>query len=190
MFLVACRTKYRVVERVDNHRPTTNIHTDLTGTVAPINGGNAPPASNSTVYPNSSLSSLTSQAPRHSSILPNESSIRSNSTSQRASQPDPPQNHTQNLPFPDFSLQSYMRMAQGDTPNDPSSLPGISSWAQQLHCDGVLQASNRFANKDNRTVGIHHRHNTAITSTPLDPGEVPADELNVYWEEHSKLSIV
>lgn len=176
MFLVARRTKYRVVERVDVDNtpplPLTPSNHDKENT----RDCDVPPSSQTTVYPNSSLPSQPTsviQMPPPSHPTPSEQASAV-----------PVQS------FPNVSLASYLRMAQGTSSNPAPSPSATTSWAQQLNHHGVLQITHG----PNRQPNFHQNNRPYLfqgdTSTPLDPTEVPVEELNVYWEDSCKHCLI
>lgn len=173
MFLVARRTKFRVVEKpLENN--TSVINEDQRRTPTKRRVSSTPlAASNTTVYPNCSSPPHSSQAQSASlSSHAPQSQSQSHDISQQGSAPL--------QLMPNFSLQSYLCMAQG-LPHEENPVTTVTTeWAQQLQRDGVLQLQNGPS---------HPRTQPRIfpappyTSTPLNPADVQAEELNVYWED-------
>lgn len=171
MFLVARRTKYRVVEVVQDENSPPTPPTQPTAEPPTLHARHGQPLSQSTAYPNSSNPSLpTPDINNHS-----------------PSQPTPPEQAT-SVPapsLPDFSLQSFLQMAQGNPQNAAPSSSATTSWAHQLQSHGVFQVTNA----QRQTTPLQRRNrpcNLGFSSTPLDPTEVPAEDLNVYWEDERK----
>lgn len=178
MFLVARRTKFRVVKQAAEPPPTPIIGQSSTAEAPSSNINRNVIKSNSTAYPQSSPNS-----PR-----PNASSdIDSRQSTQEGHMPpaalQPPKQPT--LDFPDFSLNSYLCMAQGAPRNAGPSTSTTTAWAQQLHRDGVLQTSNQtYAMASHVGPQVIPMH--PLTSTPLNPADVNPEDLNVYWEDPCK----
>lgn len=176
MFLVARRTKFRVVEKaLDNGTPTSTYYSTPDTRHSPIPTTHQAPSS-STAYPES----LTSSSTNHDQPAPESTPAH-----------PPPSQDSQpaNAPptsIPNFSLQSYIRMAQGLPSQEEFIPPTTISWAQQLQRDGVLQTSNRLSHQQARYKEPTHHKDLPLTSTPLNPADVPAEELHVYWEDPCK----
>lgn len=177
MFLVARRTKFRVVKRVDEN-VDPNHASSTPGTAPNDNHASVLPSTVSTVYPNSSAFMSSPQAKDNTAV--------SQHSSDRPPSPPTQLNDAPPASLPDFSLGSYLRMAQGIPREQVSQHSALNSWAQQLNRDGVLQTSNHSLPQHHINPRPGHRNYAPSTSTPLEPVEVPAEELNVYWEDSRK----
>lgn len=176
MFLVARRTKFRVVEQAldapiqpDNVLQTTSNQQHSTSPTFPV-------PSNSTGYRNSSGTLPTSQAMITSQCHdPSPPQTQPLEPSQPGNEPP--------TSLPNFSLQSFLRMAQGLSHQDSGPSPATTSWAQQLHRDGLLQPHNRLTQPRHQNNQQPQQLELPLTSTPFNPADVHAEDLNVYWED-------
>lgn len=177
MFLVARRTRFRVSERVDE--PSTqgsgrDGYTSSTTAQAVVVAQKDP-------HPQFSLSSHTletSENPQHPPYT-QESTAGKNPI---APTPQPSQNN-----IGDFSLQSYLDMMRGNTQPQPAPLYNPQSSDQQSNSNGMLLTNSQRQPRSQQHAD--HRifsSNPRLTSTPLDPAIVPADDLDVYWEAPRK----
>lgn len=182
MFLVAHRTKFQVVAQVAQ-LTLSHAHGESTPPHSPTsNLAGAPPASNTTAYPQ--LSSISSSP--HASTAPPSSQIHpSRPPPASALQPTQEPRPT----FPHFSLNSFIRMVQGKSSTKSRISPATTSWAQKLQRDGLLQTTTPHSAQQSNYRPFHQLDRPPFTSTPLNPAAVNAEELNVYWEDACKLTM-
>lgn len=177
MFLVARRTRFRVSERVDEldtQRSGSNSYTPSThaegGGDSQLDNYSQP--SPSTHTPETNIEHQQPPFPQASTVA----------QTAMASIPETSQTN-----LGDFSLQSYLDMMRGNPHSRTAPVNVLQPSAYQPHNQLMLQSNTHIQYRGNHYPD--HRifsSNPHLTSTPLDPATVPAEALDVYWENSSK----
>lgn len=177
MFLVACRTRFRVSERVDKHYSqgagtdgyTSSTHAEAEG-ASQFDSHSQPPLPSHTAE----TSSEHQQPPYTQEFTGAHNSM--------APTPQPSQNNSG-----DFSLQSYLDMMRGNSQAQTAPLLISQSSAYQPNTHGMLQLNSQHQYRGNNYADRRiFSSNPRLTSTPLDPATVPAEALDVYWDASRK----
>lgn len=170
MYVVARRTKYHISERaIEAIQSPTSLNS-----TRPSHHHNHPTSQDKQVtrHPPSSIQMASFKTP------PTAQTKTHNPRAQPGSQAASIQQS--NPSFPDFSLQLYLNMAAENNTSTNHHPKNPLNWGHHLQQIGILQVDSRLRNWEQLRPSI------PLTCTPLDPGLVAAEELDVYWEHISR----